>query len=164
MRVDAPDVADSGALRAEQAVFDALEVLADDVQPAAGQERVDVGDAAGQAVLAGQHGQLGLAAVHRLDGALEGRAGQGLHAGIGVAAGEIGVGARDALEGDAAHRARTTRARSRSAGVSTPNGAWSTRAQAMRIPASSARSCSSFSRLSSGLSGRLTNRASAARR
>ncbi len=42
-------------------------------------------------------------------------------------------------------------ARSRSSGVSTPNGACSTRAQAMRMPASSARSCSRLSRRSSGL-------------
>ena len=39
-------------------------------------------------------------------------------------------------------REHPARARSRSAGVSTPKGACSTRAQAMRMPASSARSCS----------------------
>ena len=56
------------------------------------------------------------------------------------------------------------RARSRSSGVSTPNGANSTRAQAMRMPASSARSCSRLSRRSSGASGSETKCASAARR
>ena len=46
--------------------------------------------------------------------------------------------------------ASSRRARSRSSGVSTPNGPCSMRAQPIRMPASSARSCSRFSRRSSG--------------
>ena len=41
----------------EQAVLDALELLADDEQAGVRQQMVDVGDPAGQAVLAGQHAQ-----------------------------------------------------------------------------------------------------------
>ena len=59
---------------------------------------------------------------------------------------------------------RSLRARSRSAGVSTPSGTVSTIRTSIRIPASSARSCSSFSRNSNGDGGNLTNRSSANRR
>src|ERR1700747_1782455 len=61
-------------------------------------------------------------------------------------------------------RPRIARARSSSAAVSTPSGTLSTMVASMRIPASSARSCSSFSRCSSGEGGNATKRASAARR
>ena len=53
-----PDVGDGGALDAEQAVLDALELLADDEQAGVRQQMVDVGDPAGEAVLAGQHAQV----------------------------------------------------------------------------------------------------------
>ena len=56
------------------------------------------------------------------------------------------------------------RAISRSSGVSTPSGTLSTIVTSMRMPASSARSCSSRSRCSSGEGGSATNRSSAARR
>ena len=56
------------------------------------------------------------------------------------------------------------RAVSRSAGVSTPRGTVSTMVTSIRIPASSARSCSSFSCFSSGEGGSSTKRCSAARR
>ena len=46
-----------------------------------------------------------------------------------------------------------------SAGVSTPNGAWSTRAHAIRIPASNARSCSSSPGAPAATWGMRTNRA-----
>ena len=59
---------------------------------------------------------------------------------------------------------KLSRTRSRSSGVSTPSGTLSTMLTSMRIPASSARSCSSFSRCSSGEGGSATKRASASRR
>jgi hypothetical protein len=129
VRVRALEALDPRPARREQAVLDALEMLAHHEQAGAGQQMVDVRHAAGERVLAGQHGELGAALAHRLDRRLEGRAGQCRAAGKGGAAGEVGIGARDALEGDpVAHRtgsgdASTRRARSRSAGVSTPNGA-----------------------------------------
>ena len=101
-----------------------------------------------------------LAALHRGKRVLEGRAGQRLHVRIGVAAGEMRVGARLALKAillrgawsglracqlSAAVEAMLARPLE-SAGVSTPSGTVSTRPTSMRMPASSARSCSSFSR------------------
>ena len=56
------------------------------------------------------------------------------------------------------------RARSRSSGVSTPSGTDRTISASMRMPASSARNCSSRSRLSSGEGFSATKRSSAARR
>ena len=93
---------------------------------------------------------------------------------IGLAAGEVRIGARLALERDlsswswplryALHdcagrqpagdrRRACARAVSRSSGVSTPSGTLSTIATSIRMPASSARNCSSFSRCSSGEGG-----------
>ena len=59
VRVRPLQVADRGALHAQQAVLDAMEVLADDEQAGLRQQVVDVRHPAGQAVLARQHGQLG---------------------------------------------------------------------------------------------------------
>ena len=159
VRVHTADVANGGALHAEQAVLHPLEVLGNHKQTGLRQQVVDVGHPASEAVLARQHGECGRAVMHRLHRRLEAGAGQRGHPGIRGAARQVGVGAGQALERDGArHRfgSSSLRARSRSAGVSTPNGAWSTRAHAIRIPASSARSCSSFSRRSSGLSGSVT--------
>ena len=62
-------------------------------------------------------------------------------------------------------RERATGGRaSRSSCVSTPSGTSSTSTASMRMPASSARNCSSFSRRSSGAGGRATKRSSACRR
>ncbi len=115
-------------MRRQQAVLDALEMLADDEQAARGQQRVDVGHPAGEAVLARQHGQSGRAGMHRLDRSLEGVAGQRGPARGSHAAGEIGIGAGPALEAIMSVMARlvrasSARARSRSGGVSTPKGA-----------------------------------------
>ncbi len=68
------------------------------------------------------------------------------------------------LSSDAACYRSRERAVSRSSGVSTPSGTVSTIVTSMRMPASSARSCSSLSRCSSGEGGSFTNRSSAARR
>ena len=143
-----------------------MEVLAHDEQPGLGQQVVDVRHAAGQAVLARQHGQRGAAVAHRLDRRLEGLAGQGGHARVGDR-GRPGRNRRRAAPGRRSvavmrrFPAAVRRARSRSSGVSTPNGPCGTWAQPMRMPASSARNCSRRSRCSSGDSGSATKRASA---
>ena len=62
------------------------------------QQMVGVRHAAGQAVLARQHGKVGAAVAHRVQHRLERLAGQCLHVRIGDAAGEIGVSAGHALE------------------------------------------------------------------
>ena len=83
-------------------MLDPLEVLAHHEEPALGQEMVDVGHAPGEAVLAGKHGEIGVALAHRLHRCLEALARQRAKAGIGGAAGEIGIGAGAALESDGA--------------------------------------------------------------
>ena len=86
--------------------------------------------------------------------------GSGVQVGIIVDAGDMRIGPRFALIGDRKRfvhacfpGASMTRARSRSSGASTPSGAVSTSAISTRMPASSARNCSSFSRRSSGEGG-----------
>ena len=64
------------------------------------QQMMDVGDAARHRILDRDHGELGLAALHRGERILEGRAGKRLHVRIGVARGEMRIGARLALKGD----------------------------------------------------------------
>ena len=156
---------------------------------------VDVGDPAGDRILDRDHAERRPALAHRREGVLEAGAGQRRHLGKDAPAGEIGIGARLALEGDrlfrivggsigllvrrlcavrraqapsitACHPAISARARSRSAGVSTwtPSQAGSIRLTEMRMPASSARNCSSRSRCSSTPRGSVTKRSSAARR
>ena len=71
VRVDAADLSGLGAGRGEQAVFDALEVFGDDVEAAAGEEGVHVGDAAGEGVFAREHGEGGGAGADGLDGVFE---------------------------------------------------------------------------------------------
>ena len=84
----------------EQADMDAHEGFVDDVQTGFGQQMVDVGDPAIGRVFDRQHGQIGLAAAHRLDHVFEGAAGQGVHVGAGIAAGLMAIGAELALKGD----------------------------------------------------------------
>src|ERR1022692_2983903 len=133
---------------------------------------MDVGDAPHQRIFHRNDAEVAIAGFHRLDGVLE--AGLGNCQGMfhGLARRQIGIGPRLTLKGDALgvsndlnHEAffRSLLARSRSAGVSTDKGTLSTRVTAMLIFASSALSCSSFSRNSSGDCGRATKRASAAR-
>ena len=52
------------------------EGFVDDVQPAFGQQTMDVGNAPVGRVFDGQHGDLGLSLSHSLDRVLESRAGQ----------------------------------------------------------------------------------------
>ena len=102
----------------------------------------------GEAVLARQHGKLRLPLAHRVHRGLERLARQRGHVRIGDAAGEVGIGAGHALEGDRAGHARPAGASSRGAPVPGPpayrrrTAPCSMRAQAIRMPASSARSCS----------------------
>ena len=170
------DVAELGAARRHQLVMDRQEILADDEQAGLRQQMMDVGDAAGHRILDRDHAEVGLARGDRGQRVLEGRAGQRLGVGIGFGDGDMGIGPRLALECDF-HRflhgrlvsavqafASISRAVSRSAGVSTPRGTVSTMPMSIRMPASSARNCSSFSCCSSGEGGSDTKRCSAARR
>src|SRR3954454_16395461 len=142
---------------------------------------MDIGDAAGDRILDRDHGERGVAAFDHGKRVLEGRASERLQGRIGVATGKMRIGAALALIGDlvtlgcghggdaqmereAGIEAKISRARARSAGVSTPSGTVSTRATWMRNPASNARSCSSRSRISSGDGGKRTKRSRAARR
>ena len=181
MTVHVRELLDPRARQRQQVVVHPLIVLADDVQAGARQQVVDVGDAAGDRVLDRDHRQPGLAVADGRERVLERPAGQRRQLRPRRAAGEIGVGAERALKGDDAirvgrgrrprrrggHRAGSAgmaRTRSRSARVSTPSGTVSTTATSMRMPFSSARSCSRRSRPSSTPGGSATNRASAFRR
>ena len=95
--------------RRHQLVAHAQEVLADDVEIGVGQQVMDVGDAAGDGVLDGDHGEPRFARLHRLQRVLERRAGDRVEVGIRLAAGEVGISARlalvdDALSGGFGHR------------------------------------------------------------
>ena len=153
--------------------MDRQEVLADDVQPRGRQQMVDVGDAAGDRVLDRDHGELGLALVHRREGILEGRAGQRLPIGIdlrqamwefapGSPWNDDGLGGhgRSVASGAMIERGRPLQVLG---GVDAERHVVDEDAS-MRMPASSARSCSSLSRFSRGDGGRPTKRCSAARR
>src|SRR5882672_5261546 len=117
---------------------------------------MDVGDAADQRILHRDDHQIGIAAFRRFDGVFKGWLGDRSSVRNGFAGRQIGIGPGLALEGDAFgvddgfDHDKIFRAFSKSAGVSTDKGASSTCATAMLMPASSALSCSSFSRFSSG--------------
>ncbi len=176
MAVHGADFVVLHARQYHQLEADRHEIFTDDMQPRFRQEGMDVGHAPGDRVLDRDHRQIGFAAFERLEGVLESRAGQRLHLREHVAAGHVGIGAVITLEGDAIGQrghlvplqdwrdVRIARAFSRSAGVSTPSGIEWTISASIRIPASSARSCSSRSRSSSGDGPSDTNFSSAARR
>src|SRR5579871_1545291 len=136
---------------------------------------MNVRNAPHQGILDRDDAQVRVAGAHGFRGILEGRARHGQRMRQGLARSEMGIGAglaleRDlfgALDGRSAHDfdflPSNFRAFPRSAGVSTLSGTLSTRATATCMPASSARSCSSFSRNSSGDGGKATKRASALR-
>src|SRR5581483_5552723 len=153
-------------------MMDGKEMFGHDVKAGAGQQMMDVGDAPVQGIFHRDDGKIGFAFAHRFDRVLESGTGNGLRLRQRFARGEIAEGARFTLEGDAFGRcddpahaiaAKRARALSRSSGVSTLSGTSATRATAIVMPASSARSCSSFSRFSSGDGGSATKRASALR-
>ncbi len=89
-----------GARQRQQLVAHPLEMLGDDIEARVRQQMVDVGDASRHRILDGDHGELRLAGLHRGKRILEGGARHRLHGGIGVAGGQMRVGAGLALEGD----------------------------------------------------------------
>src|SRR6185437_9027390 len=125
-----------------------------------------VGDTAGDGILDRDHAEIDIAAGECGEAILEGRARDRLVIRIGVAAGKMRIRPRFALENDLflGHRRRlrpvplrghstrsqpsNARALANSSGVSTPSGTLFTTATLMRMPASSARNCSSLSRCS----------------
>ena len=154
-------------LRRHQLIADRQEPFGDDVQLRGRHQMMDVGDAAGDRILDRDHAEIDLAVGQRSETILEGRAGHRLVVRIGLAAGDVRIRPRFSLENDLflapyaypfcrrlGRRPRTSsqpasilRAFSNSSGVSTPSGTLATTATSMRMPASSARNCSSFSRL-----------------
>src|SRR5690348_12752525 len=154
----------------------AMEVLRDNVEPRIRKQMVDIGDATVQRILYWNDAEIRLARANGFDGVIECGLRNRHDGRQRFARREIGIGARLALEGDALccrdqcgvrhvllWVSRTRRASARSAGVSTLRGTLSTRATAIRMPASSARSCSSFSLCSRGEGSSRTKRSSAAR-
>ena len=173
----------AGAFRRHQLIADRQEPFGDDVQVRVRHQMMDVGDPAGDRILDRDHAEIDLAAGQRREAILEGRAGHRLVIRIGFAAGEMRIRPRFALEDDlflgheSCLKSRSVRrplrlsqppsiwrALANSSGVSTPSGTLFTTATSMRMPASSARNCSSRSRCSLAEGGSLTKRSSAARR
>ena len=91
---------DRGPVRSEQLVLHALEMLGDDEQAGFRQQVMDVGDPARQRVLNRNHRPSAAAGRGGLEHVLEGLARKRHKVGIGLAAGEMGIGTGDALEGD----------------------------------------------------------------
>ena len=78
MAVDGFDGADAHARHGQELVMDAQKMLADDIEIGGRHEMMNVGDAARHRIVDGDHGKGGLAILHRLEGILEGAAGQRL--------------------------------------------------------------------------------------
>jgi len=91
-----------GARQGEKIDMHPHEGFIDDMQSRFRQEAVDIRHPAVDRIFDRQHGQLGIALAHRLDRIFEGAAGHRLHAGIGLEAGLVGIGAGLSLEGYAA--------------------------------------------------------------
>ena len=98
--LDGLDVGELGAARRHQLVVDRQEPFADDEQAGLRQQMMDVGDPAGDRILDRDHAEIGLARGDRGQRVLEGRARQRLGVGIGLDDGDMGIGARLALECD----------------------------------------------------------------
>ena len=94
------DLGQPGALHADQLVMHRQEMFADDVHVGFRQDVVDVGDAAGRRVLDRNHAEVAGAGGQCRKAVLEGRAGDRLAIGIDLEGGEMGIGARLALEHD----------------------------------------------------------------
>ena len=91
---------DRGPVRSEQLVLHVLEMLGDDEQAGFRQQVMDIGNPARQRVLDRDHRPSNAAGRDRLERLLEGLARKRHKFGIGLAAGEMGIGTGDALEGD----------------------------------------------------------------
>ena len=101
MAFGALDLFQRHAGQGQQVDMHAHESLGNDVQAGVGKQVVNVGHAPESGVFDRQHGKVRLARADGLDRVLEGAAGQGIHVGIGVAAGLVGIGAGLSLKGDA---------------------------------------------------------------
>ena len=183
-RVLSPASATSRAER-EQLMPHRHEMLGNDMKPGVRHEMVDVRHTARHRILNWDHPEIGLPHTDGGERIFERRARHRLEFGIDLTCGQVGIGSGLTLEDDlvacghgysrmqSAHREREAhdvgelrilRARSRSSGVSTPSGTVSTIETSIRMPASSARNCSSFSRFSSVDGESSTNWRSASRR
>ena len=94
------DLGERTPLERKQLVADRQERLGDDVQAGTRHQVVDVGDPAGHRVLDRDHAEIGLAARHRVERVLEGRARHRVGVGIGLLAGDVGIRSGLALEHD----------------------------------------------------------------
>ncbi len=106
VRVGRADVRELRPAHAEQVDVHPHEGLAHDVEPAFGQQPVDVGDPPVGRVLDRQHRQIRRTRAHCLDHVLERAAGHHLHLGVRLVAGLVGIGPRLSLEGDASGHAQ----------------------------------------------------------
>ena len=100
MAIDAPQAAKRGATRRHQLKMDRQKIFADDMKPGIGQKMVNVRDPSGDRVLDRDHRQHRRAVGDGREGVLEAGARQRRHQRIGVAAGDVGIGARLPLIGD----------------------------------------------------------------
>ena len=74
--------------------------FADDEEAGGRQQMMDVGDAARDRILDRDHAEIGLSGRDRSERVLKGRTGHRLRIGIGFHDGDVGIGARLALERD----------------------------------------------------------------
>ena len=88
------------ALHRHQLMADRQKPFADDEEAGGRQQMMDVGDAARDRILDRDHAEIGLARRDRRQRVLEGGAGHRLGVGIGLDDGDVGIGARLALECD----------------------------------------------------------------
>ncbi len=181
------DRVERGARFRHQLVMDTQEMFAGDEEIGVRQQMMDVGDAAGVRVFDRDHGAADFARLYGGERVFERRIGNGFEIRKGFGAGQMRIGSGLALVGDPLQRRRVLdvgiafglgrclrcqveageincRARSRSAGVSTPSGTVSTIDTSMRHAVFQRAQLSSFSRRSRPESGRATKRSSAARR
>ena len=158
--LDRLDVGKLGAARRHQLMMDRQKPFADDEQAGLRQQMMDVGDAAGDRVFDRDHAEVGFARRDRGERVLEGRAGQRLGVGIGLDAWRYGnsrparPGMRFSLRAWSWRLLSATQPFASIAGRFRDRPAYRRRAApyprsstSIRMPASSARSCSSFSRL-----------------
>lgn len=98
---DAGEVLFADAGEGEEAVVDGELDLTDDVEAVAEEKVVVAVDGAAEGVFDGEDGAVGDPELDGLEGDLELVAGDGIAVGVGFAGRGFGVGARDALVGDA---------------------------------------------------------------
>jgi hypothetical protein len=94
------DRSERRARQRQQMMVHRLEMLADDEEARIRHQMMDVGDPSGDRVLDRDHAERRLALAHRGERVLELRAGQRFHLRKRMPAGEVGIGAGRALEGE----------------------------------------------------------------